>query len=110
MNIFISWSGEKSRRVALAMKAFLQDVNQRIIAWFSDADISAGERLGLELATKLETTDYGIICVTQASLESQWILFEAGALGKSVKGGRVCPYLIDLSRKQLSGPLSQFQA
>ena len=110
MNIFISWSGEKSKRVALALKAFLQDVNQRIIAWFSEEDITAGQRWGNELAAQLENTNYGIICVTQESLESKWVIFESGALSKSVKAGKVCPYLIDLDRRQLSGPLSQFQA
>ena len=110
MNIFISWSGEKSRIVAQALKAFLQDVNQRIIAWFSEEDITAGQRWGNELASQLDSTNYGIICVTQESLQSQWLVFEAGALSKSVKVGKVCPYLIDLDRKQLSGPLSQFQA
>jgi hypothetical protein len=37
-------------------------------------------------------------------------MFEAGALRKSVTGGRVCPYLIDVTRRELTGPLSQFQA
>ena len=110
MKIFISWSGEKARRVAVALKAFLQDVNQHLIPWFSDTDISAGGRWELELATQLETTDYGIVCVTQESLQNPWPMFEAGALGKSVKGGRVCPYLIDLTRNQLEGPLSYFQS
>ncbi|MEA2977332.1 MAG: hypothetical protein QOF19_2852 [Alphaproteobacteria bacterium] len=110
MKIFISWSGEKAHRVAIALKGFLQDVNQNLIPWFSDADISAGGRWELELATQLETTDYGIVCVTQESLQNPWPMFEAGALSKSVKGSRVCPYLIDLTRSQLDGPLSQFQS
>ncbi len=110
MNIFISWSGEKSKRIAFALKAFLQDVNQRIIAWFSEDDITAGQRWGNELASQLENTDFGIICVTQESLESPWVIFESGALSKSVKIGKVCPYLIDFDRRLLTGPLSQFQA
>jgi hypothetical protein len=110
MKVFISWSGEKAKIVAIAMKAFLQDVNQRMIIWFSASDISAGERWNLQLATELEHTDYGIICVTQESIRSPWILFEAGALAKSVTGGRVCPYLIDMRAEQLPSPLSQFQA
>ncbi len=110
MKVFISWSGEKSRLVAIGLKAFLQDVNQRIIAWFSDTDIKAGDRWGNELASRLESSNYGIICVTQESLQSPWVLFEAGALGKVVTGSKVCPYLIDLTRKQLTGPLSQFQS
>lgn len=96
MKVFLSWSGTKARFVATAMKVFLQDVNQRTIVWFSVSDILAGERWGLKLATELEGTDYGIICVTQESLQSPWTLFEAGALAKSVTGSRVCPYLIDV--------------
>jgi len=110
MKVFISWSGEKSRLVASGLKAFLQDVNQRIIVWFSDTDIKAGDRWGNELASRLESSNYGIICVTQESLQSPWVLFEAGALGKVVSGSKVCPYLIDLTRKQLTGPLAQFQS
>src|SRR5262249_51354017 len=50
------------------------------------------------------------ICVTQESLQSPWVNFEAGALSKVISGSKVCPYLIDLTRKQLKGPLAQFQA
>ena len=92
------------------MKGFLQDVNQRITPWFSDADISAGERWASQLAIELDTTEFGIICVTHDALESPWLLFEAGALSRAVKVARVCPYLIDLSQRQLAGPLAQFQA
>lgn len=108
MKVFISWSGEKSRLVAVGLKAFLQDVNQRIITWFSDIDIKAGDRWGSELAGRLESSNYGIICVTQESLQSPWVLFEAGALGKVVSGSKVCPYLIDLTRRQLTDPLTNF--
>lgn len=110
MNVFISWSGQKAKRVAIGLKAFLQDVNQRTDAWFSDTDISAGERWALELASRLDTTDFGIVCVTQQAMQSPWVLFESGALSKSVRGGRVCPYLVDVRREQLTGPLAQFQA
>jgi len=110
MNIFISWSGEKAQRVAAALKKFLLHANDHIIPWFSDTDISAGDRWSHQLASQLEVTDFGIVCTTQESIQSPWILFEAGALSRSLSGGRVCPYLIDLNRKQLGGPLAQFQA
>jgi hypothetical protein len=110
MRVFISWSGDKARRVAIATKSFLQDVNQRTTVWFSDADIVAGQRWSNELSAQLDATNYGIICVTQESVQSPWVLFEAGALSKSVAHGLVCPYLIDVTRSDLSGPLSQFQA
>ena len=110
MKVFLSWSGVKAKLVATAMKAFLQDVNQRTIVWFSASDIAAGDRWVLQLAAELESTDYGIICVTQESMQSPWTLFEAGALAKSVTGGRVCPYLIDVRTGQIPGPFAQFQA
>ena len=110
MKVFLSWSGTKAKIVATAMRSFLQDVNQRTDVWFSASDISPGDRWGLQLAAELESTDYGIICLTQESLHRPWPIFEAGALAKSVADGRVCPYLIDVSMSQLSGPLAQFQA
>ena len=49
MHIFISWSREKARRVAEKLKIFLQDVNQNLLPWVSEADIFAGQRWGVEL-------------------------------------------------------------
>src|SRR5262249_10267255 len=106
MKIFISWSGERSKRVAEALRAFLQDVNQNVEPWLSETDIGAGSRWGDELAKQLEQTSFGIICLTREAANSSWLLFEAGALSKSVIGSRVCPYLIGIEPKKLEGPLA----
>jgi Protein of unknown function (DUF4241) len=39
-----------------------------------------------------------------------WILFEAGALSKTLDKAYVCPYLFDISPADLAGPLIQFNA
>jgi hypothetical protein len=40
-----------------------------------------------------------------------WILFEAGALAKTIESTFVVPYLIDLEPPNINrGPLKQFQA
>src|SRR5262249_26059198 len=39
-----------------------------------------------------------------------WILFEAGALAKAVRVGRVVPYLFGMTKANLTFPLAQFQA
>ena len=109
MKVFISWSGKRSNLVAKALRVLLEDVNHRIAPWMSELDIKAGSRWGSELATQLERTRFGIICLTPEALTSPWLLFEAGALSKSVQDGRVCPYLIDLKKDNLVGPLAQFQ-
>jgi hypothetical protein len=54
----------------LSTQVTLSSKRVTILAWFSDTDISAGERWGLELANQLEATHFGIICVTEESLQS----------------------------------------
>lgn len=92
--------------VASGLKEFLRGIDPSIQAWHSDLDVEAGERWADAIARRLESSDVGIICVTRESIESPWVLFEAGALSRAV----VCPYLIDVARTQLDGPLSQFQS
>jgi len=57
----------------------------------------------------LEKTRAGIICLTPANVNSHWVLFEAGALSKTVKSTYVCPLLIGLKPSDVKGPLAQFQ-
>ena len=78
--------------------------------WLSQSDIKAGERWNVEIAKELENCNFGIICITKENLNAPWILFESGALAKSMQDGRVIPLLLDLELKDLSGPLAQFQA
>ncbi|MCD4512195.1 toll/interleukin-1 receptor domain-containing protein [Brucella pseudogrignonensis] len=110
MKIFISWSGERSEALAKALKEWFPLVLHFVEPWLSQSDIQAGERWGIEVAKGLESCNFGIICVTRENLVSPWILFESGALAKSMEDGRVIPLLLDLDFKEISGPLSQFQA
>jgi hypothetical protein len=110
MKIFLSWSGEQAHLVAKALYEFLQDINQSFEVWMSETEIKAGMRWAYELAKGLEDTNFGIICITAESIDSHWLLCEAGAISKSVLNSRVCPYLIDIVQDELEGPLSQFQS
>jgi len=47
--------------------------------------------------------------VTRANQHAPWLIFEAGALAKSVNEGRVVPLCIDLKSAEVTGPLSGFQ-
>ena len=77
----------------------------------SDSDIYAGERWSTEIGSELDTTDFGIICVTQTNQMSPWLNFEAGALSKNIKGAKVVPYMFEVSIAELGpGPLTQFHA
>src|SRR5262249_38502632 len=70
----------------------------------------AGQRWAEKVAKELEVSNFGIICVTQENVASPWVLFEAGALAKSLQGSRVIPLLLDLEFRDVTGPLAQFQA
>lgn len=110
MKVFISWSGERSRAVAQALRDWLPNVIQAIEPWMSEADIAKGARWGLDMARELDETRVGIICLTRENLNAPWILFEAGALSKTLAETYVCPYLLDVGPADLEGPLAQFQA
>ncbi len=109
MKIFISWSGEKSGAVATALKSWLPCVINVLDPWLSIEDIEKGTRWSKILSKKLKKTHVGIICLTRTNLTAPWLLYEAGAISKTLDNTYVCPYLIDLEKKELKGPLAQFQ-
>ena len=77
----------------------------------SSADIGAGARWSGKVAEALAVTKIGILCVTAENQREPWLLFEAGALAKTLDDTFVCPYLIQMRASDLTqGPLTQFQA
>jgi hypothetical protein len=110
MKIFVSWSGNRSREVAQILHDWLPNVIQSLKPWMSAADIKGGARWSADIAYELETSQFGIICLTPENLEAPWIHFEAGALSKALQKAYVCPYLLDIAPEDLHGPLVQFQA
>jgi hypothetical protein len=108
MKIFISWSGDLSRKVAELLSTWLEDVLQGTKAWRSEADIDKGKIWFGAITEQLSDTGVGILCLTLENRYSPWILFEAGALSKGLSESRVCPFLIDLQHGDLWPPLSQF--
>ena len=110
MDVFISWSGERSGKVAEALHNWLPSVIQSVSPFMSASGIEKGSRWSSEIANRLEKSQFGLICLTPENLEAPWLLFEAGALSKSIGNSRVVPYLYEVSIAQLQGPLTQFQA
>lgn len=109
MKVFISWSGEKSKAVALLLKTWLPSVIQALDdPWVSDVDIESGANWSTAIGTQLANADFGIICVTQENQSRPWLNFEAGAISKLVGGA--APLLVDFpSTSELAGPMSQLQ-
>ncbi len=110
MKVFISWSGDTSHDVALALRDWLPSVLQIVEPYVSTHDIEKGARWSAEIGRQLNETAFGVLCVTSDNVGSPWLNFEAGALSKSVDTSRVSPFLLGLRPAELTGPLSQFQA
>lgn len=109
MRVFISWSGPQSKKLAECLRDWLPGVLQLVKPYFTPSDIEKGTRWGTEIAKELETSEVGILCVTRDNLHSDWIMFEAGALSKSLDKAHVCPVLFGIANTDLAGPLKQFQ-
>lgn len=110
MKVFLSWSGRKSHQVALILRDWLPSVIQSIMPYVSSEDIDKGARWSTDIAKELEDSTFGILCVTRDNLEAPWLLFEAGALSKMMEKSAVCPFIFDLKRAEIKGPILQFQS
>ena len=96
--------------MANALRDWLPMALNYVEPFVSDKDIQAGDRWAQKIAGELESSNFGIICITPENISSEWILFEAGARSKSMLDGKVIPLVFDLELSELMPPLSQFQA
>jgi hypothetical protein len=108
--VFIYWSGPLSQKLGEALRNWLPSALQFVKPYFSPEDIEKGAKWGSEIAKELETSNIGVICLTRDNTEKPWILFEAGALSKSLERSRVCTLLFDVDPSDVKGPLTSFQA
>lgn len=106
--VFLSWSGERSFKVAEYMAEWLRDVIQAADPWFSARDIDRGAVWFSAIAKSLSETSVGVILLTNENKDAPWILFESGALAKGLESSRVCTFLIDLKPEHFNNPLAQF--
>lgn len=109
MKIFISWSGAQSYSLAKCIADWLPNVIQRAKPFLSSG-ISKGERWSTVIANELHETHFSVLCITSDNISAPWLLFEAGAISKSLTLGEVAPVLVGVAKDALSGsPLAQFQ-
>jgi len=109
MKVFISWSGPHSKRLGEVLRDWLPGVLQLVTPYFTPSDIEKGTRWSTDIAKELSESHVGILCVTRDNIHSDWLLFEAGALSKSLEKSHVCPVLFGIANTDLTGPLKQFQ-
>lgn len=108
MKVFLSWSGDRSRRTAEVISTWLKQVVQVLDPWMS-TDIQKGKRWGPEVSRELETSQTGIIFLNRDNIDEKWIYFEAGALSKMSTDSYVCTFLLDIDHEDIESPLADFQ-
>lgn len=109
MRVFISWSGNISKEIGEAIKDWLPAVLQNVKPYFTPSDIEKGSRWNADISKELEQSKLGIFIYTKENLDSQWMLFEAGAVSKTLDNSKVCPILFGIDNSDFKGPLTQFQ-
>jgi len=109
MKVFISWSGDNSKKLAEEFNTWLPNVLQAVKTYFTPDDIEKGTRWNEEISKELDASEFGILFVTRDNIKSEWIMFEAGALSKKINKSFVCPILFGIQNTDLAGPLRQFQ-
>jgi SAM-dependent methyltransferase len=112
MQVFISWSGRRSKQIATYLSFWLKEVfiDAPLEIFVSTEDIRAGADFSDEISGNLKRSGYGILCLTPENLNAPWVLFESGALSLAAGKGSVCPFLHDFDSAHLRRPLEQFNA
>ncbi len=111
-NVFISWSGERSRSVAKALRAWLPIILQAAKPWMSDTEIEKGSRGISEITRALAGMRVAIRLPYARESRSTMAGIRGGRLSKSIDDkSRLCTYLFGgLSFQDVKPPLSMFQA
>lgn len=110
--VFLSWSGDQSKKIAEAFEELFKAVFAPTIRCFlSTKNIGAGARSIGELFRALEKCNYGVCFINSENAKAPWIQFEAGALSKIIDDSRVMVLLLEEnSINNLFGtPLGEFQ-
>lgn len=109
-NIFLSWSGSRSRAMAEALHGWLRRVIQSARPFHSDKDIETGAFWDDAIRANLATAKFAIVCCTPENVVAPWLNYEAGALAERL-GGRTTPLLLGARPEALKvSPLSRLQA
>lgn len=110
--IFLSWSGDRSKVFANALKKILEKRifgGTNVECFVSNVDISTGSDWWEKIKEELSNCKYGIICITKENIKAPWIYYEAGAI--AARGIPTVPLLVSCSLNSLEHtPLSKQQA
>lgn len=91
--IFLSWSKAKSEKLANELNFFFQNLFGDKIDMFISSGMDKGALVDSELHDSLIGSKICLVCITNESLKSPWLMYEAGVVFGS--GGVVIPILFE---------------
>ncbi len=115
MNIFISQSGDKSKKIAEVFKEWIENYFVDVNIFVSSETIDGGEGWFKEVINSLRESDFAISILTKENHSKPWINYEYGALveilkNKGIDKANVVPILFGITAKEISGePIQQYQ-
>ena len=110
MRVFVAWSGERSQRLALALRWWIRKVVPNVTVWMSTHDATKGVAWRDGLERRLRSADACLVCITSENVEAQWLGYEAGAVACNARHSLVCCFVVGVQPHELDGgPLGRFQ-
>jgi len=80
MEIFLSHSGEPSRRLAYFLRDWLPKVNPAFHPWLDVQNLEPGKQWSPELREALQRSPVGVICITKENAHKPWPIAEFSCL------------------------------
>jgi hypothetical protein len=110
MQVYISWSGQRSYRFALLIRNLLRKVIPELEVWVSSEDIQDGARWSSDLIEILNQVTFCLICANPSNQLSPWLQYELGAIAMSVDRYAIRVLLHELTSYSIKGPLSLYDS
>src|SRR5262245_52492475 len=99
MDAFIGWSGQRGKKIATAMQAWLQ-AGVPELRCFISPELPKGRDWFQELATRLKESQLGLMCMAPPNVAGDWQLIEAGAIWKAARKGGLFPLQFGVSEAE----------
>ncbi|KSV63092.1 hypothetical protein N183_36240 [Sinorhizobium sp. Sb3] len=110
MKLFISWSKNTSKEIALTLKEFLSDFfRSKNLEIYLSTSIQPGENWFDSIRDGIKDSEICIIVMTDENELSRWTHFEAGAIAFNTKSSNVIPLLVTSRDLDETSPLKHFQ-
>ena len=106
-NLFISWSGDRSREAASYFRDWITRVIPTANPFFSDDDIRKGAISREVLDDKLRDSSFGIVFLTFENRHAPWIHYEVGML--NARKVPISSLMLNLNYSDVVGPIQNFQ-